>query len=92
MAADGDDEGGWLVPGDEKGLQPYGRGVLAGGLVLWPTARRNMGVIAVRQEDGTQPDNPTLLHKVPSGNLLLAGGALIVAGRHTLSAFTPEDE
>jgi outer membrane protein assembly factor BamB len=92
MAGDGDDEGGWLVPGDEKGLQPYGRGVLAGGLVLWPTARRHIGVIALRQEDGRQPDNPTLLHRVPAGNLLLAGGALIVTGRRVMHAFVPEEE
>ena len=28
------------------------------------------GVFAVRQEDGRQPDNPALLHRIPSGNLV----------------------
>lgn len=92
MADTGGDRGGWVVPADEKGLLPFGRGQLVGGVVLWPTARRPFGVIAARQEDGAQPDNPTLLHRVPSGNLVLAGGALVVADGRQLQAFAPEDD
>src|SRR5262249_22260418 len=74
-AETGSDTGGWSLPDDGGGLAPLGRGLLAGDLVLWPTARRRpFGVFAVRQRDGRQPDNPTLLHRIPSGNLVYAGG------------------
>src|SRR5262249_23278461 len=39
-----------------------------------------------------QPDNPTLLHRVPSGNLLLANGRLLVTDARTLYAFVPADQ
>jgi outer membrane protein assembly factor BamB len=88
-SATGSDSGGWSLPDDGGGLAPMGRGLLAGDLVLWPTARRRFGVFAVRQRDGRQPDNPTLLHRIPSGNLVYAGGVLLVADQRTLSTFVP---
>ena len=69
-----------------------GRGILAGNLVLWPTARRPYGVFAIRQEDGRQPDNPALLHRLPAGNLVWANGRLLVADQRQLWAFVPSDE
>src|SRR5262249_47703582 len=71
-AGDGTDARGWMLPDDGGGLTPRGRGLLIGDLVLWPTARKPYGVFAVRQRDGRQADNPTLLHRIPSGNLLFA--------------------
>jgi outer membrane protein assembly factor BamB len=88
-AEDGSDKGGWLLPDDGGGLTPMGRGLLVGDLVLWPTARKPYGVFAVRQRDGRQPDNPSLLHRMPAGNLLLAGGCLVVTGTRSMSVFVP---
>src|SRR5262249_47734649 len=86
-ADDGGDEDGWALPDDGGGLVPLGRGLLVGDLVLWPTARKPYGVFAVRQRDGRQPDNPALLHRLPAGNLLYAGGAMIVTGERTMQVF-----
>jgi outer membrane protein assembly factor BamB len=90
-ADDGSDSAGWLLPDDGGGLAPFGRGLLLGELVLWPTARKPYGVFAVRQRDGEQPDNPSLLHRIPSGNLVYANGCLLVADCCTLHAFVPPE-
>ena len=55
-------------------VSPQGRGLLVGDLVLWRPRGERYGVFAVRQQDGQQPDNPTLLHRIPSGNLVFANG------------------
>jgi outer membrane protein assembly factor BamB len=104
-ADDGSDDDGWMLPDDGGGLVPFGRGLLVGDLVLWPTVRRPFGedakrptagrpfgVFAIRQFDGKQPDNPTLLHRIPSGNLVWANGCLLVADRTTLWAFVPPEQ
>jgi outer membrane protein assembly factor BamB/tetratricopeptide (TPR) repeat protein len=92
-AANGDTKEGWKVPDDGGRRRTMGRGLLLGDLVLWPTAleddRQSYGVFAVRQEDGGQPDNPTLLHRIPSGNLLYANGCLVVTDHETVSVFVP---
>ncbi len=92
MAHDGADKGGWSLPDDGGGLLPLGRPILVGDLVLWPTARPRVGVFAVRQEDGLQADNPTLLHGIPSGNLVYANGCLLVADAQYLHAFVPPEQ
>jgi outer membrane protein assembly factor BamB len=85
----------WGVPDHGGGLAPAGRGLLIGDLVLWPTVRKRSevateGVVyAVRQEDGRLADDPTLLHRLPAGNLVYANGCLAVADRRTLSVFVP---
>jgi outer membrane protein assembly factor BamB len=92
-ASDGRDI--WAVPDQGGGLVPAGRGLLIGDLVLWPTVRKRgdvaaEGVVyAVRQEDGRLADDPTLLHRLPAGNLAYANGCLAVADRRTLSVFVP---
>jgi outer membrane protein assembly factor BamB len=88
-AADGADAMGWKLPDDGGGLVPLGRGLLVGDLVLWPTARKPYGVFAVRQEDGHQPDNPTLLHRIPSGNLAFGDGILVVTDLREMAVFVP---
>jgi outer membrane protein assembly factor BamB len=90
-ALDGSDRTGWSLPDDGGGLAPFGRGLLVGDLVLWPTARKPFGVFAVRQIDGMQPDNPSLLHRVPSGNLVYANGCLLVTDQQTMYAFVPPE-
>ena len=104
MADDGSDTGGWSLPDDGGGLAPFGRPLLIGDLVLWPTpvpsvatpgvkprTVKRYGVFAVRQINGLQPDNPALLHQVPSGNLVYANGCLLVADQQTLYAFVPPE-
>jgi outer membrane protein assembly factor BamB len=91
MANDGSDSRGWVLPDDGGGLVPFGKPLLVGDLVLWPTVRPPYGVFAVRQIDGQQPDNPALLHGVPSGNLLFANGCLMVTDQHSMRAFVPPE-
>jgi outer membrane protein assembly factor BamB len=94
-ADDGNDDDGWVQPDAFGGKVPAGRGLLIGDLVLWPTwptPKQPYGVYAVRQIDGRQPDNPTLLHRIPSGNLVWANGCLLVAERTTLNAFVPSSK
>jgi outer membrane protein assembly factor BamB/tetratricopeptide (TPR) repeat protein len=99
-ATDGDDDPekrkGWYCPTD-GGLTPMGRGLLIGDLVLWPTDQTSSEhpgcwVKAVRQSDGDQPDDPTLLHQVPVGNLVYADGCLAVADREGVSVFVPPEK
>lgn len=91
-AEDGTDKDGWELPDEGGGLTPMGRGLLIGDLVLWPTGRSRCSVVAVRQEDGRQADNPSLLHRVPSGNLVYANGSLVVCGQRTMWAFVPPEK
>jgi outer membrane protein assembly factor BamB len=93
-AEDGSSEGGWVLPDSGSRLPPMGRGLLVADLVLWPTDRQPWGVFAVRQEDGQQPfaNDPSLLRRIPAGNLVLEEGCLLVADRQTLYAFTPDRE
>ncbi len=83
---DGSASGGWSLPNVGSRLTTVGRGQLVGDRVLWPTSR---GVLAVRQEDGRQEDDPTLLRNVPAGNLVYQDGVLLVADRTTLTVFLP---
>ncbi len=92
-AADGVDS--WALPDGGGGLAPAGRGLLIGDLVLWPTASKGPGsceVYAVRQRDGEQPDDPSLLSRIPAGNLVYADGCLLSADRQTLTIFSPAQQ
>src|SRR5262249_16926215 len=98
-AESGGDDGGWArdVRTDygkdtaRAGWSPAGRGFLAGAYVFWPAIETNgeARVHALRMDDGWQDDNPTLLHRVPVGNLVYADGCLAVAGKDELSVFVP---
>jgi outer membrane protein assembly factor BamB len=91
-AVDGSDANGWALP-DTGTLPPMGRGILIGDLVLWPTVRWRPGgarghvVYVVRQADGRLAAEPSLLHRLPAGNLACAHGCLAVADRDTVSIF-----
>ncbi len=92
-AVDADDGvDAWALPDGGGGLAPAGRGLLIGDLVLWPTASKGPGsttVYAVRQRDGEQPDDPSLLSRIPAGNLVYADGCLLSADRQVLTIFAP---
>jgi outer membrane protein assembly factor BamB/tetratricopeptide (TPR) repeat protein len=77
--------------GNRVGWSPAGRGFLAGEYVLWPAVdgAGGMAVHAVRQDDGEPDNDPTLLHRLPVGNLVFAEGCLAVAGRDELVVFVP---
>ncbi len=94
LRAVGADDGvdAWALPDGGGGLAPAGRGLLVGDLVLWPTASKGPGslrVYAVRQRDGQQPDDPSLLSRIPAGNLVYADGCFLSADRQVLTIFTP---
>jgi outer membrane protein assembly factor BamB/tetratricopeptide (TPR) repeat protein len=93
-AADGGDVSGWMIPHAGGPRPPMGRGLLIGDLVLWPTLRPGdlsvpSGVEVIRQRDGRPADDPSLLHRLPAGNLAYANGCLAVADRRTLTVFVP---
>ena len=55
---------------------PFGRGIVLGDRACWPT--RNAGVLIARL-DGTPEYAPAILRGLPGGNLIYAGGFLLVA-------------
>jgi outer membrane protein assembly factor BamB/tetratricopeptide (TPR) repeat protein len=73
----------WLQPADGSGLTAFGRGLLAGECVYWPTAH---GLRVLTQERG----EPVLVDESIAGNLAAANGCLVVAGMEHLSAYVPE--
>ena len=82
-AATGSSQGGWMQPGDDSKLPTFGRGLLAGDLVFWPTRK---GLNVLRQSDG----EPVALDPEIRGNLAAADGCLIVADSRVLSAYPPD--
>lgn len=90
----------WTQPSGGRSL---GRGLLAGGWLLWPTQNVKLPYRAVTLLGGTQqkdgdarsvlpePDtmNPDLLHTLPVGNLALGQGCLVIAGVSELFVYVP---
>jgi outer membrane protein assembly factor BamB len=89
-----DGMGGWEAP-NGGGLVPFGRGLLAGDVVLWPTYNPRDGGHPERwevhnQSDGEHPFDliPNGMDRIPCGNLALGEGCLAVAGVEELTIFT----
>jgi outer membrane protein assembly factor BamB len=85
----------WEVPNDGGGLVPFGRGLLAGDVVLWPTYNPKKTDHpeqweVIRQRDGEHPFDLALngMDRIPCGNLALGDGCLAVAGVEELTIFT----
>ena len=75
---------GWLQPSEkDEELTSFGRGLLAGGRVYWPSSR---GLHVLNLQDG----EPIGLDPRIRGNLAAADGCLIAAGTQTLTAYLPE--
>ncbi|MCA9216589.1 MAG: PQQ-binding-like beta-propeller repeat protein [Planctomycetales bacterium] len=75
----------------QAGVAPNGRGLLHEGFVYWPT-RNDDGednIYIFDADDGTMPRQPFQLSaaNVESGNLIVTGGTLIVAGRKEMAGF-----
>ncbi|HYT95107.1 MAG TPA: PQQ-binding-like beta-propeller repeat protein [Gemmataceae bacterium] len=92
-AADGGDTRGWRQPGVGR-LASYGRGLLAGGWVFWPTRDAKLPCRALNQENGTQEQggqmaDPTRLRRLAPGNMAFGNGCLVVAGVEELVGYVP---
>jgi outer membrane protein assembly factor BamB len=95
-AQTGNDRTGWAQP-DEGRLPSYGRALLAGGWVFWPTQDAKFPVRAVNAEDGTQEREgdaftPTELKRILPGNLAYAHGSLVVAGATEMAVYVAPAE
>jgi outer membrane protein assembly factor BamB len=80
----------WMQPGDGSQLAPFGRGLLAGGWVYWPTTA---GLRVLEQETGELVDDPAAPFNITAneirGNLAAANGCLIIADNERLTAYLP---
>jgi hypothetical protein len=90
-AGSGNDRGGWAQP-DEGRLAGFGRSLVAGGWVFWPTQDADFPVRALNLEDGSQERdgrayNLIELKKIPPGNLAYAHGCLVSAGTEEMTVF-----
>ncbi|OAI46433.1 hypothetical protein AYO44_11425 [Planctomycetaceae bacterium SCGC AG-212-F19] len=76
-AGTGADSRQWMHPeGGHGELPSMGRGVFAGGRLLWPTSEG----LRILKDDGQLADDDFVpLNGVPSGNLAVGNGAVIVA-------------
>jgi hypothetical protein len=76
----GGDSGGWQEPRAGR-LGGFGRGLLAGDQVFWPTQDRRLPVRALRLADGASAlGDPSRLHRLVPGNMVFGHGCLAVAG------------
>jgi outer membrane protein assembly factor BamB len=92
----------WQQPSEGK-LPGLGRGLLAGGWVLWPTQDAKLPLRAVTLAEGDQRAespglyaepayfDPTQLRGIPAGNFAFGHGCLVVAGVDELVAFVPPE-
>ncbi|HLN27374.1 MAG TPA: PQQ-binding-like beta-propeller repeat protein [Gemmataceae bacterium] len=78
----GDSLRSWFRPADEGDVPPFGRGLLAGDWVFWPT-RDGLHILNLKDAE------PTYFDADIRGNLAAAQGCLIVAGIKELSAYIP---
>jgi hypothetical protein len=87
-SASGSDADGWYQPGGAGRWVPYGRGLLHGDLVLWPTSR--FGLQVLRQQDGQPPLDldPVLLQRLRRGNFAMTDECLAVTDQDELILYT----
>lgn len=93
-AATGGDGGGWRQPAFGS-LPGFGRGLLAGGWLLWPTRDVKLPFRALDVGDGGQGRglealDPTRLRRLRPGNLAFGGGCLVVADAEELVGYVPQ--
>jgi outer membrane protein assembly factor BamB len=76
----------WAQPGDGRGIKPFGRGILFGKCILWPTME---GVCILQVEDGKSVYEP-VIESIRRGNIAYADGCLVVADLYSLSLYVSE--
>ena len=89
----------WPQPGNRGGPRGYGRGILAGGRVYWPTRDAVFVFDQALMDNGERgypvqrgiirlkrPDLPAG-KQAESGNLVAGGGFCLIAGKNRLQAF-----
>jgi outer membrane protein assembly factor BamB len=79
----------WHVGFNDPASFGYGRGMLAGDAVYWPTREE---ILVVDQQTGLLSRRIPLLSRFgrSGGNLILAGDSLVVAGPDRISAYDPD--
>ncbi len=75
----------WYKPDDDSDLPSYGRGLLAGDWVFWPT-RLGLYILTLERAETVFFDANI------RGNLAAANGCLVVAGSKELSAYVASDQ
>jgi outer membrane protein assembly factor BamB len=84
-AATGADLRHWVQPNDGNALPSFGRGLLVGVHVFWPTVN---GLRILNQEDGQVAEiDPTRLEHFRTGNLAFGSGCLVVATARELAIY-----
>lgn len=90
-AATGSDKNGWGQPGAGR-LPPYGRSLILGGWLLWPTQHPKLSQRLVHISDGNPHHqglmfNPVQVRQIKPGNMAFANDCLIVAGYKELTGY-----
>jgi hypothetical protein len=85
----------WTQPTSGR-LPSLGRGMIAGGWLIWPTQDAKLPYRAVGLRGGRQQEDadaqifdPTMLHTLPVGNLAFGQGCVAIAGLSELVVFVP---
>jgi hypothetical protein len=84
----------WIQPEDGSSLPSYGRGLLAGDWVLWPTVRNTdsglqKDVLILNQEDGQSAIDAMQFFQLRAGNMAFGNGCLAVADEENLYVYVP---
>jgi outer membrane protein assembly factor BamB/tetratricopeptide (TPR) repeat protein len=83
---------GWSSADDGK-LPGFGRGLLAGRWVYWPTALTSLFLKTLEVEDGFQREDfdPSRFHNISRGNMTFGNGCLVITETEHLSVYVPEE-
>jgi outer membrane protein assembly factor BamB len=84
----------WIQPEDGSSLPSYGRGLLAGDWVLWPTVRNTdsglqKDVLILNQEDGQPAMDAMQFFQLRAGNMAFGNGCLAVTDEENLYVYVP---
>jgi outer membrane protein assembly factor BamB len=95
-AATGLPQRSWFQPADGTDLATFGRGLLAGDYVFWPTRGTNgtgPSCVQDRLYVLSQEDGEPVIAPVDNiaGNLAAANGCMVVADATSLSAYVPDE-
>ena len=75
--------------GEGSGVHGYGRGVIAGDAVLWPTREQRIFVFDLTAAEQVRQAIDLRPFDVSGGNLVVAGDYLVIAGADEIAALGP---